>query len=357
MHPETPKIQELIDRGHEQLSESKDKTNQPTDFKTVLEETRRLEKLNEEMEAMLWPRELEEFTKERTLENAEKQIEFLTSLTLQNGESVVENGKIKAEYCEDELEHTLPTVDDITNWIKENKETVANREKKGFTPESMQVTPFALKVDILKNIYGKVILEKYKQGKLLGQDDEPLELDENNPVFLSDEYKELKYDISSQNPEGITKTEAILRHGAFQIVLTPDFKNHELFKDENGNHPNTNDMPREGKYAEQYLNKSANTLLGELEEAQKSDETQNLAIPEDVMVQYIKHLESTDHVLGDYNANGAVTICQTIKIRSDKVPWLYWGRNHRQAYWGWCNRGHYLAGTGGLFAVRGELGE
>lgn len=355
--PNPEDITNLIQRAEEQVSnDGTKKALESGDLETAIGNIKRMEELNAEIESLLWPKELTEFTRERTKERIQEELEFISSLTLQNGERVVENGKLKAEYSEDGKEHTLPTEEEIINWIKENKETVANREKLGFTPESMQITPFALKHEVFKDIYSKIILEKHKQGKLLGQNDDLLELNESKPVYLTThEYKELKYDISSENPEGITKSEAILRHGAFQIVLTPDFKHHELFKDENGNNPNTNDIPRSGKYAEQYVNKSANTLLTKLEKVQETDSTQDFAIPEDVMFQHIRHLQETDHVLGDCDAKGTVTICPTTNTNFGLAPWLYWHRDIRQGVWGWNDRGDVAEGAGCLSVVRGEF--
>ncbi len=73
------------------------------------------------------------------------------------------------------------------------------------------------------------------------------------------------------------------------------------------------------------------------------------------MIQYIKHLESTDHVLGDWSANGAVIICPTVYTISGGAPWLFWSRGRRRAYWGWRGRGSAVGAAGGLSAVRGDL--
>jgi len=355
--PNPEDITNLIQRAEEQVSDgSTEEALKSGDLKTAIGNIKRMEELNAEIESLLWPQELTEFTKERTIERIQEELEFISSLTLQNGESVVENGKLKAEYSEDGKEHTLPTEEEILDWIKENKDTIANREKLGFTPESMQITPFALKIDVFKDIYGKVILEKHKQDRLLGQNDDVLGLDESEPVWIVTEveYKEMRYDISSKTPEGISKLEYIERHGAFQIVFTPDFKHHELFKDENGNSPNTNDIPRSGDYADKYLNKNPGTLLTKLESAKETDSTQDFAIPEDVMMAHITHLEKTDHVLGDCEANGTVTVCPTTKTVFGGVPWVDWHRAFLQSYWGWYG----IADTvdaGSLSAVRGDL--
>ena len=136
------------------------------------------------------------------------------------------NGKegIKDEYGE---EHALPSFAEISNMMRENKEFLRKKTEQGFI--RLQLTPFALPIDRLKERYGELIRQKHKEGNLKGENNDPLDLDQNQPVYMNENFKSLLYFPEWETKGnkavakgGITKKEAIKQTGGWRIILDED---------------------------------------------------------------------------------------------------------------------------------------
>ncbi|MBI5306430.1 hypothetical protein HZB04_02510 [Candidatus Wolfebacteria bacterium] len=121
----------------------------------------------------------------------------------------------------DNKEYPLPSYQEIAKRIRENKEMLKTKTEQGFN--QLLIVPFGMKLDDLIEKYKKVILKHHKEGKLLAtkenpsDPDESLGLDENQPVWVWDGYKNADSDGKlfyfpkefSSNHQGKTKQEIL----------------------------------------------------------------------------------------------------------------------------------------------------
>ncbi|MBU4299298.1 hypothetical protein KJ636_04610, partial [Patescibacteria group bacterium] len=132
----------------------------------------------------------------------------------------------------DNKEYAFPEYQEIARRIRENKEILKPKTEQGFN--QLLITPFGMKIDDLIKRYKQIILKHHREGKLLAtkerptDPDKPLELDENQPVWVWDKYNnadingELVYfpkEFSKENHKGKTKQEIIKERGGFSVMF------------------------------------------------------------------------------------------------------------------------------------------
>ena len=254
----------------------------------------------------------------------------------------------------DNKEYPLPEYQDILQRMEKQKETIKTKQEQGFT--KLLLVPFGMKLGDLIEKYKEIILKHHKQGKLLAtkkdpkEPDEKLELDQNEPVWAWEQYKEadtkgeLVYFPKefSKNPQGKTKKELIKEQGAWNVLLIEDLPN----------------IPREDKgktiknRKQLEANQTPNEYLKTLQQDKQYKAEQGMT-PEDQLFYAILYLEQTNQVIDDYQGNGSLSFqLGAYFLASGDVPLSYWYRGVRQAFLGGYVPGYRSDVCGARLGVR-----
>lgn len=256
----------------------------------------------------------------------------------------------------DGKEYPVPKPEEITKRLEVNKEMILKKMEQGLIKIIME--PFAYSFDSLSKKYGKTILKHHKDGKLLAtkekptDPDEPLELDENEPLWRWEEgYNHCDTEDKmvyfpkefSKNHGGKTKKELLAENpeNAWNIWLVEDMPN----------------IPREGKGKEVGGRKQleANKEVKEyLKIIQTKPEYKNESglTPEAEIIYGITHLEETNQVINDYQGKGSASFQTGAYLPSSGgVPYSRWHRGYRQVDVGRDNPAYRYSDFGGRFGV------
>ncbi len=251
----------------------------------------------------------------------------------------------------DGREYPIPGLDSIKAKIKEQKEINQTKFNQGFT--QIQLTPFALPLEMLAAKLEESILKHHKDGKLLAtkanptDPDEPLELDTNQPLFTWDGWidknkpmGEQGADITGQcvyhvqnfdqtNHQGKTKQQILDN----QRQTRDPFVGWEVKLIESS--PN---IPREGKGQTKGKRKQPETNQTP-EEYQKLFQTdpqyrhEHGETNEDWITQFLIHLEQTNQVIDDWKGKGSITYLPgSYNPASRSLGYGGWFRDNRQVY-------------------------
>ena len=216
---------------------------------------------------------------------------------------------------------------------------------------------------MIKIKYQQTILKHHKAGKLLAtkekptDPDEPLELDETQPVWKWDGYDNADVEGKivyypkefSQNHQGKTKKELLKEQGGWNIILIEDLPN----------------IPREGKgktigspstslgARKQFeANKTPVEYLKTIQTAKQYQNEQGMT-PEDQITYAITHLEETNQVIDDYSGKGSVSYqLGAYFATSGDVPDAFWHRDGRLALLGRFVAGYSYSFDGARSVVR-----
>ncbi|MBU4257159.1 hypothetical protein KKC04_01985 [Patescibacteria group bacterium] len=327
--------QALAERKQEfdlELEKAKTKAETPKEAQAALQKAKELQaELEQKRDALrekLWP--FEALPQKELQEQYESQKEMFEKVGILEKLSTGKLG-IKAI---DNQEYAFPSYQEITKRIRENKETLKTKTEQGFN--QLLIVPFGLKLDDLIEKYKQVILKHYKEGKLFAtkentQDpDEPLELNENQPVWTWDKYQnadtneDLVYfpQEFSENHQGKIKEQILKQtNQGFNILLLEDLPN----------------IPRQGQGKEIKGRKQLEAGLTPnqyLETLKTNPNYQNETgiTPEEQIICAIKHLEQTNQVIDDYSGKGSASYQLGAYFTADGfVPSAYWYRDGRQA--------------------------
>ena len=238
----------------------------------------------------------------------------------------------------DGKEYPFPSLQEVTNRLKENKALIQTKESQGF--KKLLIVPFGMSLDVLLDKYKATILEafsqtdpkkKLKAEKMNPSDpDEFLDLDTNQPCYVWDQYKNadatgsLVYRPSSfdkENHKGKTKTDLLTDpKEAWQILLVEDKP--IPTKDVADETVNKRTRLKAGKTAEEYFN-----TLGKDQYQGESGMT-----PEDWLILAMTRLKQTGEVTDDYSGKGRISYLTGAYFPSaDDVPRAHWARGVRQA--------------------------
>lgn len=255
----------------------------------------------------------------------------------------------------DGKEYPVPTAEAIEARLAANQELVARKMEQGFT--KMLIVPFGYPLDKLVDKYRKAILRHHKEGKLLAtkegpsDPDEPLELNEGEPVYAWSEYQDadrngkLIYNPQSFKGShgGKTKAEILqIPESAWQIVLLEDMPN--IPRAGRGKTIEGRKQVEAGKSPEEYLE------LLRKEKAYKGEEG---LTPEADLLYALTKLEETNQVANDYQGKGSISYqLGAFFPSSGDVPSSFWSRYLRRAYLDWNGPSHRSVSFGARLAVR-----
>ena len=299
-------------------------------------------------------------------EQYEKQVAILQRLgvlkTLKSGEIGVEGV--------DSKEYPLPTFEQIAKKIEIQKEIIEKKQDQGFT--RLLLVPFGAKLEELTEAYKKSILEHHKQGKLFTAKKDindrneqlvPLELDENNPLYVWDGYKNADAEGKlvywpqefSENHGGMTKQEVLKGQEEAQKLVKQKLMTgwDVIFVEENPNIPRQNkaktvgdrtQLDTGGWAIQQYMKGGEKVpspeeyLKGLNKESQESGgmyQYEKGMTPEDQLMYAITYLEEHDQIIDDYNGNGSLSYqIGAYFPASGGVPSAYWFRVSSRASMG-----------------------
>ena len=335
-------IQRKMPNKHEQLNkELKHLKTLKTEFEKELDAAR-------ETKDTTRARELKTQLERETAELEEKVNPFERILNLEeqykSQRDILERTGVIGELSDGELgikaidneEYTFPAYREIAERMKENRETIQTKIEQGFT--QLLIVPFGMNLGDLIERYEQIIIEHHRDGKLLAtkkdpsDPDEPLELNESEPVWAWSEYKDadvngdLVYHPKkfSKEHRGRTKEDILKEQGGFTILLLEDLPN----------------IPREGEgktiedRPQFETNKTANQYLEELQDNPAYISEVGMT-PEDWITYAITHLEQTDQVVDDYQGNGSASLqLGACFSASGRVPSAYWVRDSQRAVLG-----------------------
>jgi len=239
----------------------------------------------------------------------------------------------------DNKEYPIPSKEAMEQEIRRNKEVYETKFSQGFT--QIQLTPFAIPLDVLIATLERQLKEHHKQGKLLAtkedpdDPDVPLDLDTNQPVYVWDGWKGSDKDGScvyyptsfdQNNHNGHTKAEILKAQAksplaGWNVLLVE---------------PNMN-IPRQGKCQtiggrrQIETNQTPKEYLKQLQANPQHANEQGLT-NEDWLAQFITHLEKTNQVIDDWQGKGSANyLAGSFKPSSGGLGYGIWYRYYRQA--------------------------
>lgn len=267
---------------------------------------------------------------EQQFESRRKILEERVLETLSNGEKGFKdiNGQ----------EWPMISMEEVMSRIEarpELKEKIAQ----GFT--RVEIVPFGMSLDTLREKFKAAILDHHTQGRLLATKanpsdvDQKLELDINNPLWTWDGYNDADkngklvyypHKFSETNHGGTTKAEILKEaDSAWSIVLLEEMPN----------------IPRSGKgaavdgRAQLEAGKTPKEYLELLEKNEESYKYERGLAPEDSLMYNISHLDETDQIIDDYRGNGSLAYNLGGWFPpSGVVACSFWFRGGRQVYMG-----------------------
>ena len=321
-----------------------------------------------------WETELEE--KLTLREQYEEQIEILKQAGILEKLSSGEMGIIDING----REKPIPAYSRIQEQISQNQEILEKKREQGFN--QLLLVPFGLKLDSLIAKYEQVIREHHQQSKLLAakkeptDSDEPLELDEDRPIWVwtsnepgqgynnaDTEGKIFYYPKEfSQNHQGRTKQELLETElsSGWNILLTEDLPNiprKNQGKETAGRHQ----IDTAGTSIKQYIKQGEEIpcpaeYLTAIQSEPAYQNEQGLT-PEDQITYAIIHLKKTNQAIDDWQGHGSISY-QLGAYFPDAggLPRAYWRRVRRQAGLGRDGPGRRIDYCGARSAVPAGVG-
>lgn len=237
----------------------------------------------------------------------------------------------------DGKESAFPSYHEITGRMRENQEILKSKTEQGFN--QLLIVPFGMKLDDLIEKYRQVILKHHREGKLLATKEkssdpnEPLELDEKEPVWVWDPYQDADRNETlvyfpkefSKNHQGKTKQEILQQtKQGFNILLLENLPN----------------IPRQGKGKEIKARKQleAGKTPNQYLKALKTNpmyKNESGMTPEEQITYAIRYLEENNQVIDDYSGKGSVSYqLGAFFTVGGNVPRAHWGRGSRRVLLG-----------------------
>jgi hypothetical protein len=225
---------------------------------------------------------------------------------------------IKGQEC------PIPSYDEILKRMEAKAEMLEKKKEQRFG--KLLLVPIGTPLSFLIDRTSDLIVKKHKEGKLLGTDGKKLELDENQPIYVADEYQDadVKGDpvygvkqFDQKNHGGVTKAEL---EEAWQILFTEDQP----------------DLPAKGKEVkgrkqfdagqspEEYLKKI---------QADPQYANEQFTTPEAQLINFMEYLQRNNQVIDDWQGKGK--ICWNVGAYfkgSGLVPDGFWDRYFERFY-------------------------
>jgi len=303
---------------------------------------KKLEAGLENIQEKLWP--FEALEKKKIEKQYEEQREIMEKTGILEKLSNNEMG-IKGI---DNKEYTFPKLEDIIKKMQEKKEIMETKAEQGF--QELLIVPFGMKLDDLIKKYKQVILKHHQEGELLAtkekptDPDEPLELDENEPVWAWERYNNADVEekfvyypesFNAENHKGKTKKETLKE----QNKKTPTTAGYEiLFIEDLPNIPREGKGQIKGREGNKRKQLETGKTPNEYLEILKNDrqyENEILQITETQIAYALKYLEKHHQIIDDYSGKGSASFqLGAYSPASDIVPYAGWNRVSQQAYLG-----------------------
>ena len=214
-------------------------------------------------------------------------------------ELLPDSGKL-GMYDINNQECPIPDYEEILKRLEAKAELLEKKRKQGFT--ELLLVPIGTPLSFLIDRTRDLIVKKHKQGKLLGTDGQKLELDENQPVYVADEYQDadIKGNIvyfpqkfDKANHGGKTKEELIKETGGWQIEIIEDMP--DLPAEEKGKAVGGRKQLEANQSPEQYLKKI---------QSDKQYEGEALSTPEAQLSYFMQYLQKHDQAIDDWQGKG-----------------------------------------------------
>ncbi len=230
----------------------------------------------------------------------------------------------------------IPTYEEILERVEAKKEFVEKKKEQGFT--QLLLVPFGMKLSDMAEKAKELILKKHRQGKLKGTNGDELELNEDQPFWLAEEYKGGEVDIGEdsdlvyfpekydqENHGGKTKKEIIEKTDGWDIMFIEDLS----------------DLPAEGKGKEVggrkqlEANKTPEQYLKKMKEDEQYAGESGMT-PEAELAYFMHYLQKNNQVIDDWEGSGKVNwnlggylkssggVCCSSWLRSGRRMRLFW---------------------------------
>jgi hypothetical protein len=218
--------------------------------------------------------------------------------------------------------------------MEANAEMLEKKREQGFT--ELLLVPIGTPLSFLIDRTRDLIVKKHKQDKLLGTDGKKLELDEEQPVYVADEYKDA--DVSGDlvyypqkfdkaNHGGMTKEELINATGGWRIELIEDLP--DLPAEKKGKTIKGRKQFEAGQSPEEYLEKI---------KTDKQYKGEQLSTPEAQLSYFMQYLQKHDQVIDDWEGQGKGCWNAGSYFKGEGgVPLATWARNRQRFYLYWNN--------------------
>ena len=238
-------------------------------------------------------------------------------------ELLPDSGKL-GMYDINNQECPIPDYEEILKRLEAKAELLEKKRKQGFT--ELLLVPIGTPLSFLIDRTRDLIVKKHKQGKLLGTDGQKLELDENQPVYVDDEYQDadIKGNIvyfpqkfDKANHGGKTKEELIKETGGWQIEIIEDMP--DLPAEEKGKAVGGRKQLEANQSPEQYLKKI---------QSDKQYEGEALSTPEAQLSYFMQYLQKHDQAIDDWQGKGkACWNAGAFFKGAGLVPYGSWAQN------------------------------
>jgi len=250
-------------------------------------------------------------------------------------ELLPDSGKL-GMYDINNQECPIPDYEEILKRLEAKAELLEKKRKQGFT--ELLLVPIGTPLSFLIDRTRDLIVKKHKQGKLLGTDGQKLELDENQPVYVDDEYQDadIKGNIvyfpqkfDKANHGGKTKEELIKETGGWQIEIIEDMP--DLPAEEKGKAVGGRKQLEANQSPEQYLKKI---------QSDKQYEGEALSTPEAQLSYFMQYLQKHDQAIDDWQGKGkACWNAGAFFKGAGLVPNGIWNQYNRRLYLRRCAPG------------------
>lgn len=250
-------------------------------------------------------------------------------------------------------EQPIPTYEQILESLntKEQREAIEQKTEQGFT--KLLMVPMGLPIPVIIDRYRRLIKKKYEEGNLKSTDNEKLELNEEEPIYLEDTFKEpdidnqLIYFPEQFTPDhrGKAKQELINQKQSWQVMLIEDMP--DISAEDEGKTIKNRKQLEANQSPEQYL-EAINT--------DKQYQHEQGPTIESELIYAITQLKEKNQVIDDWQGKGKV--CWLFgnylpeQESSSRVPSFFWYRGRRQAYLIWSYPDHRPGNYGARSGVK-----
>lgn len=248
-------------------------------------------------------------------------------------------------------EQPIPTYEQILESLntKEQREAIKQKTEQGFT--KLLMVPMGLPISVIIDRYRRLLLKKHEQGNLKSTDNEKLELNKEEPIWMSDNFKDPDIDnkliyfpeqFDKQDHKGKTKQKLINQKQSWQAILIedmPDIPGEDKGKTIKGR-----------KQLEAY--QSSKQYLTTIQTDKPYQHEQGPTI-ESELIYAITQLKEKNQAIDDWRGKGkACWLFGNYLKDSDGVPCFDWYRDSQQAYLYWSYSGNHDERNGARSGVK-----